>query len=97
VPADRSHLGGLGFDFRIDKMREHPEAPMSVDVAGNWIPIAVPGWNLQIAGGASGLWWHCDGPCIQPITDLPKSSAHYRTWSVYFGNGHSFWIMRGGK
>lgn len=83
------------FLFRIDEIGEDPNAASHVDRMGNWIPCTDPGTNRRIAGGVSGRFWFCDTQRIYTVPHLPADATLYKRFSVYFGGGYGFWVLRG--
>ncbi|KAH7071411.1 hypothetical protein BKA63DRAFT_72403 [Paraphoma chrysanthemicola] len=83
--------------FCINEFTEHPDA-VEQHEGQNWKPVAQPLWNIPLAGGASGRWWHCDGNNIRLLPadwQPPAGSRPYKVFSTMYGDGHGFWILRG--
>ncbi|CAI6304744.1 unnamed protein product [Periconia digitata] len=54
--------------------------------------------NVRARGGASGIWWYCNGQQIQAIpnaTRPPQGAQHFKTFSMFFCSGYGFWVLRG--
>ncbi|KAF9691188.1 hypothetical protein EKO04_010820 [Ascochyta lentis] len=85
------------FLFRIDEVREDPEANPNVDNNGHWIPSYEPGDNIVVNEGVSGIWWYCNGNQIYRVDydNLPQGRIHYKTYSVFFSGGSGFKILHG--
>jgi hypothetical protein len=87
------------FIFRIDEIRERSDAPASIDNEGNWIPIAVTGWNERKGAGhgISHQWYWCDGSKIRLMRNYtpPDGARPYSTFSMFYSGGHGFWVLRG--
>ncbi|KAF2871177.1 hypothetical protein BDV95DRAFT_607448 [Massariosphaeria phaeospora] len=83
------------FLFKIDEIGEDRNAATLVDRLGNWIPSTDAGVNRRIHGGVSGTVWFCDKQQIYPVSQLPAGSVLFKQYSMYFGAGFGFWVLRG--
>ncbi|KAJ8107940.1 hypothetical protein OPT61_g8518 [Boeremia exigua] len=87
------------FLFRINELREHPNIVPGTDASGNWVPSITRGYNYVVQEGVTNLWWLCDGERIrdQPVPQerLPPGMVPYKTFSMFYSDGGSFWILRG--
>lgn len=83
------------FLFEISEFVEAGDAPMNVNLQGNWIPSTVEGANVALGRGVSGYVWYCNGQQIYQIPQLPQGALHYSTYSMYYSTGHGFWVLRG--
>lgn len=45
--------------------------------------------------GATGKYWYCNGSLIYEVPALPSGSTVYSTFSLYYGGGHGFWVLKG--
>lgn len=94
VPADSSMPPP--FFFRIDEIREDPSVRPYYDNLGNWIPSIEANVNRRVLGGVSERLWFCNRQQIFEIYDpLPPESLQFKQFSVYFGGGYGFWVLRG--
>jgi hypothetical protein len=93
-----SSAKGPAFAFRICEIREHENVHPAVDSNGYWLPSHIPGYNVVASGGATGVWWICNGTQIWsvPDADLPRKE-HYKTHSVFFSGGYGFKILEGSR
>lgn len=48
-----------------------------------------------VGGGASGMYWYCNGHTIQYVAELPSDLRLYKTFSMFYRAGRGFWVMRG--
>jgi hypothetical protein len=87
------------FIFRIDEIEERSDAPDNIDHKGNWIPIAVTGWNVRKGAGhgVSHMWYKCDEQRIRhlPNAVAPAGQQPYKVFSMFYSGGHGFWVLRG--
>jgi hypothetical protein len=84
------------FIFRIEEIGEHANSPVVVNNKGFWEPSTVPGANIRVGGGVSGIYWLCNGQSIQPLNQpLPATAALYSVFSMYYCAGLGFWVLRG--
>lgn len=94
-------IKGARFVFRIDEIEERPDAPESLDHEGNWVPIAVAGWNVRKPAGHGVTYqWYChDGQRIRHLPNFTPDSATspWKVGSMFFNAGFGFWCLRGGK
>ncbi|PVI04364.1 hypothetical protein DM02DRAFT_651753 [Periconia macrospinosa] len=86
------------FLFRIDEVSENEAAPFNVDNRGHWIPSTNAHDNICPGGGASGIWWYCNGQRIQALPNVsqpPAGSQHFKTFSMFYSTGYGFWVLKG--
>ncbi|KAI8933047.1 hypothetical protein NX059_009695 [Plenodomus lindquistii] len=83
------------FIFRIDEIEEAPDAPVTIDQRNDWVPSLLPKANRAIGGGASGIWWYCNGQQIYniPADQATTGSQWYKTYSAFYTNRFGFWIL----
>ncbi|KAF1363507.1 hypothetical protein EJ07DRAFT_152310 [Lizonia empirigonia] len=51
--------------------------------------------SICVGGGATGMYWYCDGRKIRQVAGLPNDSRPYKTFSMFYRAGRGFWVMRG--
>lgn len=61
------------------------------------MPSTDRGANVSVGGGVSGFWFFCDGQQIQPLSggQLPQDASCYSVFSMSYGGGYGFWVLRG--
>ncbi|KAF2203806.1 hypothetical protein GQ43DRAFT_239903 [Delitschia confertaspora ATCC 74209] len=85
------------FIFRIDEIQQAPDALPYANAYHHWIPTTNANANVRRSGGASGVYFRCDGQRIYPLQGgtLPQGSAFYKAFSVYYSIGRGFWVLEG--
>lgn len=83
------------FFFQMVEIEEDEEASAHYDNRGNWIPSTDAGANRRVSGGVSGMYWFCDGERIYRVDSPPQGSLGYKRFSVYYGGGYGFWVLKG--
>lgn len=85
------------FAFQINEVREHPDSLPAVDSYGHWLPPHRRGDNYIHNGGASYVWWICNGTQIYEISagSVPPGIRHYKTFSIYYSAGCGFRVLHG--
>lgn len=85
------------FIFRIDEIQEDPDAAEHLDNRGHWNPSTEENAHkfLQSPNAVTGSWWLCDKQQIYELgqAQLPASSQHYKTMTMYYCAGLGFWIL----
>ncbi|KAF2191808.1 hypothetical protein K469DRAFT_804780 [Zopfia rhizophila CBS 207.26] len=81
--------------FRIDEIQETREAAHYATARYHWIPSTDRGAHVRIGGGASGTIWYCNRQQIYSLPQFPPGCALYKVFSVYYSEGHGFWVLRG--
>lgn len=87
----------MGYIFRMDEVREHPNVRETLDSNGYWTPSCEAGHNQPAAEGVSGTWWMCNGNQIWPLPEngLPRDTRPWKTYSMFFSGGCGFRVMLG--
>lgn len=85
----------MSYIFRIDEIEEAVDAPVAVESRIDWIPSMSRNANLPVGGGASGIWWYCNGTQIYsiPSSQAPAESQRYKTYSAFYAGGFGFWVL----
>jgi hypothetical protein len=83
------------FLFRIDEVVESDNAPVTISTRADWEPSLIPNANERIGGGASGIWWYCDGTSIRMLApeQTPPETLRYKTWSMFWKGGYGYWAL----
>ncbi|KAF2800404.1 hypothetical protein K505DRAFT_228883, partial [Melanomma pulvis-pyrius CBS 109.77] len=81
--------------FKIDEIEEDPNTASHVDNLGNWTPSTDVGANHRVPGGISGRLWYCNRQRIFEVPQLPQGAYRHKRFSVYYGGGYGFWVLRG--
>ena len=60
------------------------------------MPSTIPNANRRVSGGVSGKLWFCDTQQIYEVTNtISAQTTPYKQFSVFFGGGYGFWVLRG--
>lgn len=85
------------FLFQINEIEEDPDAAEHLDNRGHWNPSREKNSHRYVRsqGLVTGSWWFCDRQRIQELNhpNLPATSQHYKTISMYYCGGLGFWIL----
>ncbi|KAH9882313.1 hypothetical protein J1614_000549 [Plenodomus biglobosus] len=81
--------------FKIDEVNRNPRANCRYDRFGRWIPSYEGAGHEIYNNGATGKYWYFNQVMIYEVNELPTGSAIYSTFSLYYGGGHGFWVLKG--
>lgn len=85
------------FFFSISEIKPSVHAPPHAAIYGRWIPGSRPGDNVSFPHVPLHVF-SCDGQSFRPyyVTNWPpQGSEHYKSFSIYYAEGHGFWILKG--
>ncbi|KAF2851862.1 hypothetical protein T440DRAFT_46162 [Plenodomus tracheiphilus IPT5] len=81
--------------FQINEVNRNPRATCRYDNFGRWIPSYEGAGHEIYNVGATGKYWYCDRSRFYRIDAPPIGSTEYSTFSLYYGGGHGFWVLKG--
>lgn len=85
------------FIFRIDEIRERPNAAKNPDNRADWVPSVAREGIGPVFEGVYGQWWCCNGLTISNIghDQLPGTMRPFKTYSMFYLGGFGFWVLQG--
>lgn len=87
----------VSFVFRINEIGESADRQLQHDINGHWKLSATSRANHTIAGGATDVWWLCNGINVQVLEQpkIRKRATLYKAYSLYYMAGKGFMVLRG--